>query len=861
MLTMRLLPGSTLWLVWDEMASQIFWKGFPSASQSVGANIGQIHLNPQLMLISGAFEFIDLMKTADFSTGWRNTSFRFMSPANLDSNGYPTSLPFGDVQATVNTPGSERIGQSAQNYVILFDGTGTLIANGTSFTGTGAGNRNVLNVPGTGPQTITIAIHALPVTNIHVYHIDDEPDYLAGKIAGKQFKARIKQAQSPSFRNVVWMGTASEGIYFSNMTTWATRKPVSYVSYCGGESRPSLFAGTTTNSGSDYSITFGSGAPVNNQLIHLYFNASQADTNTYVAASNTSTLRFTNASTTVNWGTALPASVVVNAPILFGCFAPYDAPPEVNQFRVYYVQSVISSAAGTFTISATKGGAAISFSTGGGINAVAVRAPTLNLNSTGAVPIWDRALRMLWNPANNLIALDPNEPSTSGLGTLLYNSAINVWTLWGGQGSGGTGIESGIPPEIFLQFCAEIGCHPWFTSPQFACDPMTDWHTQLAIMCNNSAPSWMVPRFECINEPWNFGSTSGDFCRAMAFVNWPAGGEDHANEIGKIASTIGQDIDRIYGSAVRGTGTKYHLMVNPQTGQAPSFSDQLNSTSYHAQSSFQSGYNGDQAKRYLTHVCITQYMNVNGSVPNSAVTLSTTSPGVTWAANGLSNNAAVAFRFRTGGSLPAQLSQDTVYYIVNWAAGSFDVSATKGGAAITFSSTGSNVLAGSMADQPTAANVWNAATGNAAKQQIAIDAYLDDPTFAYPASAVNNSDSVLGLQATYQSTFTWCHGFTNDSGATIRMCGYEGGVALGQQNFPPQVELDFWSACMNTGTNLKLYCTENYNNFIAAGGEHPALFNLSCQSPRDSSSIWSALQDIYQSPDPQEWQAVVSFNH
>jgi hypothetical protein len=731
------------------------------------------------MLTSGGYELLDLMKMLDFSAGWTTASSGDMSPANMDANGYPTSLPLGAVRSQTSTPGAGRIGQSAQHYVLRFDGTGTATCDGTvvsgSLTGAGLNNRVVMDT--TGHTNVFIGISATPVTNMHFYHIDDEPAFLAGKIAGTQFKQRIKQAQSPVFRNLNWFGPEFGGTNLCNVTNWAARKPTTYVSYNGDEFRSSLFAGTTTNSGNDYSITFGSGAPVDKQIIHLYFNASQADTSTWNGSS--STLTFASGTPgTVNWGATLPASVVANVPILFGGFAGFNAPPDIVQYSTYYVKTV--TGAQTFTISKTPGGAAINFSTSGGSGVVAVRAPSLNLNSTVAVPIWDQRMQIMWGPGANLIALNPNQNSgtTSSIATLVYDAGINVWTLWGGTASNPAGIGSGIPPEVFLQLCAEIGCHPWFCSPQFACDPMTDWHTQLATYCKGNAPSWMVPRFEILNEPWNIGNSVSDYAQAKSYFNW--GTEDLVNFVGKVASTAGQDISAVYGGTP-GTGAQYHLMVNVQTGNAPGTdNDMLNSSTYVGQAAAaQSGYIKAAAKNYLTHVSVNQYMN-------------------------------------------------------------------------------------SGENQSTAATAWNTATGGTI--QLVIDAYLDGtgpggngftPTgVGFAASAGANSNGVLGMSSVYSSTFTWCQGFTNLAGNKIRMCGYEGGLELGNNNFPSATVLNFWNACMNSGTNTKLYCTQNYNNFLSAGGERPALFQLSGQTQDNS---WSCLIDVYQSPDPLEWQAVVSF--
>jgi hypothetical protein len=752
------------------MPSQVFWRGFPPLPPpAFSGNVGQILINPNFMLTSGDYAFLDLMKMGLMPWGIvGGGGIETISPANVDSNGYPTSLAAGAVSTQIFTPGAGRTGQSAQQYVIRWDGTGTVTCDGTlvsgSLTGTGLNNRAVMDT--TGFATVSIGISALPVTNMHFYHIDDETAYLAGQIAGVEFTKRIKQAQAPVFRILNWLGPAFGGTNLCNMTNWASRKPLTYASYCGDELRSSLFAGTTTNSGNDYSITFGSGAPTDKQTIHLYFNAAQSDTSTWNGSG--SNLTFSSGSPgTVNWGAALPASIVAGAPVMFGGFAGFSAPPEIVQYSPYYVKTV--TGAQTFTISLTKGGTAINFSTSGGSGVVGVRACSLNLNGSGAVPIWDQRLQIMWGPGANLIALNPNQNSgtTSSLGTMVYDAGINVWTLWGGDSSNVAGIGNGVPPEAFIALCAEIGCHPWFESPQLACDPMTDWHTQLATYCKNNAPSWMVPRFEILNEPWNFGNSVSDYAQAKSFVNW--GVEDLVNFVGKVASTAGQDISAVYGGTP-GTGIAYHLMINSQTGNSnPTDNDMLNSSLYVGQAAApQSGYIKAPAKNYLTHVAINHYMNSAASI---------TAANTSW----------------NGGANPS-----------------------------------------------------------------AVNAYLDDPTLGFPASAVNNPAGVLGMAAVYTATFSWCQGFTNLAGNKIRMCGYEGGAEVDLGNATNSTIFPFWNACMNTGTNMQLYCTENWQNFIKAGGEHPALFQLSGTPPR--SDVWSVLLDVYQSPDPPEWLAVVSFS-
>ena len=77
-----------------------------------------------------------------------------------------------------------------------------------------------------------------------------------------------------------------------------------------------------------------------------------------------------------------------------------------------------------------------------------------------------------------------------------------------------------------------------------------------------------------------------------------------------------------------------------------------------------------------------------GSSRQQAVTMAGGgSATIAAAANNLANNFRVFF---TGGGLPGELTAETVYYIVNRATNTFEVSATRGGAAITFAGGGGN---------------------------------------------------------------------------------------------------------------------------------------------------------------------------
>jgi len=95
----------------------------------------------------------------------------------------------------------------------------------------------------------------------------------------------------------------------------------------------------------------------------------------------------------------------------------------------------------------------------------------------------------------------------------------------------------------------------------------------------------------------------------------------------------------------------------------------------------------------------------------STVTISIASPGVvTWASNGLPNGTPVYLT--TTGALPTGLVVNTVYFVVNRAAGSFQLSATPGGAAIVTTGSQSGTHTANAALHRVYESLANSNTGN-----------------------------------------------------------------------------------------------------------------------------------------------------
>jgi hypothetical protein len=153
------------------------------------------------------------------------------------------------------------------------------------------------------------------------------------------------------------------------------------------------------------------------------------------------------------------------------------------------------------------------------------------------------------------------------------------------------------------------------------------------------------------------------------------------------------------------------------------------------------------------------------------------------------------------------------------------------------------------AQEQASASAYAAAAGDVAKQTSIASAY---------ASTTNSgagSFTLAALAKTYANWKTWAagHGIT-------KMCGYEGGYS---PDYGSSASLNALRAASKNAAVVSSITTQNYNNFVGltdAGFtvEFPSSFVLSGMTP--SASVWAVLEDIYQTPNPPQWTAIVAFN-
>jgi hypothetical protein len=711
-------------------------------AQSTGPNPsifngGKSQSQSTFLQTANDFPFINLLKTAQ---QWSNNGNLQPPPDSLDSNGYPTSLPNGGVFTVFSGPTqAERPG----NYVVTWQGNGTVslgfswTAVSGSLTSTTGSGRFVIT-PNTGSFNVGISAIGSPyITNLQFYHINDEPALLAGEIFGTLFKSRLKAARFGVYRFLDWSLSN-----ISNVSQWAHRKPTSYVFYQGHESRGSLYAGASTNVGNAYSITFGTGAPVDKQLI-------------------------------------------------------------------------------IFKVSASATSATIS----------------LNLNGTGAVPIGGAT-------GQTPIPFTTTPLLGGVLANVVYDATLNVWLLYGGglYGDFTAGIINGVPPEVCVQLCIELGMHPWFPSYYLTVDPISDYVISLAQYIKNNAPAWMIPRFEGPNEQWNGSFSVFGYSSLKGSVYWD--GSATINDwMGKVMSVIGQAVSAVYGN----DRTRYKVICGVQTSTTPSASNtRLSSAQYVAQAAApQTGYTKTPAYQWVTGVCIAPYWPLPGiagdsryigycyqysvspspAILNSFVT-SNPDPGPpygtitagwkTWATG---FNAALQVDAYEGGYNETYLTSDVHQTIT---------SATNANPAVLSVTNNGGAVGQTVTITGATGGTWSTINGN-----------------SYTVQAVTPASSItINLDSTSLGTL---------SSATITYTGsqaYANVVFLASFDAPAE------------GT----YLTSVYNNYVANGGEFPSQYDF-CSPNQGGArfSIWYpgiyGGTDSASDPGNPMWQSIISFNN
>ncbi len=538
-----------------------------------GFNGGVTQTNLNNAEIAGQWIFINFLKGAQ--------EVQYLSPPTdpaaptkpileLDSNGYPTSIVagtggYGIIWTIPNA--STYTGK----WVLKWDGTGTVTPANFSFTTTlsVAGRIEFTNNDNTPQWTsgfvFVTATNASPnhVKNLRMCRIGDEALMDAGQLIFPDHLTLMKSAKPGAIRSLGWGGNFN-GTNTALIGLWSQRKPTTYITYGGQILNPNWWGGTTTRSGTDYSLAYSGFTLTDKVAVHLIFNADITAQTTLLTKAWSTT---NGVAININW--TAHGLIVGNTVVTGQNSGGTISPPGMNSAQIYFINNVID--ANNFTISATSGGSSVLATATNTGNMFISAVPRININGTGFVKMTDFQTPV----PSNIGSINGVSPA-AGLATIIYDQTTG-WFHISRSDNDGVGLTVGSPPEIFIDYCAQIGSNPWLTAPFMtqttggALGGVTDFMTSWVTYAKNTYP-WMKPLIEPYNETWNPGlaGLGTHYAQTLAYTLWStqalAGGRPIDNSYGKWVSDLGQAISSIYGA----DRTKYSMLC---MGQAATFHD------------------------------------------------------------------------------------------------------------------------------------------------------------------------------------------------------------------------------------------------------------------------------------------------
>jgi len=131
-----------------------------------------------------------------------------------------------------------------------------------------------------------------------------------------------------------------------------------------------------------------------------------------------------------------------------------------------------------------------------------------NANSAGATNTFsiDNGVTKypMLRPYADALTSSARWPSLNRKGTLVFDAQLQGWLKYGGDTQDFDWyLDNGVPFELMIDLCVKLGAHPYFVTPYLSVSTMKDWHAGAAAYIRDNGPSWMIPRFEGINEDWN----------------------------------------------------------------------------------------------------------------------------------------------------------------------------------------------------------------------------------------------------------------------------------------------------------------------------------------------------------------------
>lgn len=567
--------------------------------------------------------------------------------------------------------------------------------------------------------------------------------------------------------------------------------------------------------------------------------------------------------------------------------------------KTYYVKT---KTANDVTIAATPSGTAIVMDAAQTI--IYREEATYSLNATTARPIKDRGGTVM-SMGNNSIIYSRISGSNKCFATLTYDAELACWLNCGAStGFGAYGLNNAWPPQVCLKLCKEVGAHPYWTLPPFTTDPPTDYVTGLATLNKSYAAAnatWMIPRFEGINEQWNSGffGCLWSYAKALAHAGWTSA--SFHEEYGLQTSCLGQAVQAVYGGAI---GSSYKLICGFQSvsgiGSAFSNAPRMDAGQYVAHGPSFAGYTQSPAYNWVTTGVCAQYFSPStyGTTQEAAWAALVASFTATINTSGVLNATTVSAgtlavgMMVAGGGVPWQSVIVSQLTGTPGGGGTYQLSVSPTSAGLSqqmYAADANNVKA--YADGCSGNKFVGSVSGN----QLTVTALTDSWTNIHPDEGfaltgpglANNTiiqnqisgtpggvgvyqvsvggQSVPGGTAMLCGSFTpaalrWIYSnfvsflqsYTNSAGNHPGLEGYEGGYSpdfLSQGNSLVDQLRGFSKLVTSSplkANGLQDWYTDNVNGFTAAGGLFWSEFQFSGAS--SVVDIWSVLDDVYMTP-------------
>ena len=581
--------------------------------------------------------FLNVMKNGlmpDFGDHSNNT----LTPDLFNADGYPlaTGSHSGFHWTIEIQPENQRPG----NYILTWDGTGTItgtgaggspLGSGVTFTGSIAGN--VLTIPGTITGTIQFGQRVTGGTTLPYTFIMKQLSSTTYQVSKSQTVASVAMtADGGSFTS-----SGSAGAGFMAMTIQAAVHEIQF-----------------------YIRTVGSPIITNVQIYHVDDAAQAAAGEVFgteflrrIREANFGVLRFLNwqAGNNTNlttWRTRKPIShITYQAYQLNNDFYAGVTTNSGNAYSTSGFPAFHSSDGTAWTSGGPKDRDTVLVCYGN--SATQSGTCSLSVGGSGAVNILTPngdALSSTYYP----LGVSAVGGTANALATLVYDAKLSAWLQFGGNAYGSWGLNGEVPPELMVQLCKEVGAHPYFVSSPHALDPATDYMAELAQYCKTYAAAnatWMIPRFEGPNETWNTagGFYQTNYANAKAKANWSAS-EGYMDWYGKALANLGQICAGVYGGT--NLGTTYQVLCGVQTTGTPSASDErLKSTKYTLQAAAADPaitgsfgtitFSKVAAKTVTSHIANSQYIS-----PTQRFTISELVDGYSYSVTNVGNTSAQA---------------------------------------------------------------------------------------------------------------------------------------------------------------------------------------------------------------------------